>query len=178
MQRNLAWPSVAYWFAPVGAVAAGGAAPVVALGCAGCGCGACVCCCVGNSVGCAVAALPARQSATKALSVTPLAWLASLFARHSSVQALTVFWPVAAGAAAAVVFCAGAAGAACFGAAPPRHCVTKALSWVPLAWLASLFACHSFVQAATVFSCATAGTDRSIAPMTAPTTTVVRIFNS
>src|SRR5689334_13037325 len=118
MQRNLAWPSVAYWFAPVGAVAAGGAAPIVALGCGCCGAGAIgavvvrvCCCCVGNSVGCAVVALPARQSATKALSVTPLAWLASLFARHSSVQALTVFWPVAAGAAAVVVFCAGAAGA-------------------------------------------------------------------
>src|SRR5262245_65379283 len=112
MQRNLAWPSVAYWFAPVGAVAAGGAAPVVALGCAGCGCGACVCvcCCVGNSVGCAVAAFPARQSATNALSVMPLAWLASLFARHSSVQALTVFWPVAAGAAGGVAFFAGCGG--------------------------------------------------------------------
>src|SRR5215467_6513561 len=116
MQRNLAWPSDAYWFAPVGAVAAGGAAPVVALGCAGCG--ACVCCCVGNSVGCAVVALPARQSATKALSV------------------------------------------------------------MPLAWFASLFACHSCVHSLTVLCCAKAGADTSIAPITAPTTTIVRIFNS
>jgi len=48
----------------------------------------------------------------------PLAWLASLLARHSSLQALTVFWPVAAGAAAVVVFCAGAAGAVLLGLSP------------------------------------------------------------
>jgi len=45
----------------------------------------------GLVVGAPVAAIPARHFSTKALSVIPALWFSSLFARHSSRHALTVF---------------------------------------------------------------------------------------
>src|SRR5215475_3542051 len=97
----------------------------------------------------------------------PLAWFASLFARHSSRHALAVFCPAAAGAGAAVVVLDGAYGAGCAATPPARHCVTYAFSVIPLALFASLLARHSSWQALTVFCCASAGKDRTDTPIMA-----------
>jgi hypothetical protein len=76
-------------------------------------------------------AVPARQSATYAFSVIPLAWKLALSARHSSTQALAVFWPelvaagvgaIGLGAGAAAVGAGGAAAGA--DAVPARQSAT------------------------------------------------------
>jgi hypothetical protein len=115
-QVAFAWASVANWPAPEGdpvegplsvvlglevlgaGAGAGAGAAVVVVGAGagaavvvvGAGAGAAVVA-VGAGAAAGVGAVPARQAATYALSVMPLAWKPALSARHSSVQALAVF---------------------------------------------------------------------------------------
>jgi hypothetical protein len=119
-------------FAPGAAVVGAGAGAAVVV--------------VGAGAAAGVGAVPARQAATYALSVMPLAWKPALSARHSSVQALAVFAP-----GVAVVVGVGAGAAAGVASVPARQAATYALSVMPLAWKPALSARHSSVQALAVF---------------------------
>src|SRR5579864_3184772 len=109
-QWDFACPSFENWFAPVGAAGAearvgagaAGAAGAAAAGLAGAAAGGAAGAAAGGAAGAAAGAAvsPARHFSTYAFSVIPAAWFAARFARHSSVQAFTVFCWASAGIAA------------------------------------------------------------------------------